>query len=1588
MGAENLINFRFSFFTANFSYLNFKYIYMFKPLIRGFFHVTFLVLPYYHFWGNSLKMAKKISDEIIKLSIVIDGNQAQKEILDLEKDNIRLKQSVAELNKQEKAKRAEFEKTSKTYNEHKAKMDVLRKAYTDWNAAGTKELQKQKEIEAQFGKTSAQYKAQERVVKNLEAEGSRLLVNQDRTFATVQKLGPVVANLSTEYNSLKSRITNTNTEIEKNDTRLHELTGSLKVTEMTIAQLEQRARELAPALAHMLPGSESYQKTDEELGQINDRLDELKGKSKESKFSIGAMADGFNRYAGFIAGFIAMLTGMVISIQKVLDWNGKLADSETKVMKTTGMTKREVDELTKSFGMLKTRSGRIELLGIAEIGGRLGIAKEEIADFVKVMDKSAVALGDSFEGGPNVVAEKLGRIKGLYEELKNTGVEEAFESVGSALNDLGADGTASEQNLAEFAQRVGTLPGALKPSIATALGLGAAFEESGLKAELAGNNYGKVITIAARDYPAFATVMKRSAADVKNLINTDPTEFFLQFSQSLKGLDATQLAQVLDYLKLNDNEVKMVLGAASENVDLFRDKIALAGDSMADATSLTTEYDLVNNNLAATLERLKKKVTGWFTSDSVVAFITSAVEKFAQLIGAVEDSDGAMNAFKNTLVFAAKILAILTTGFFSYTTAAKLATFWSNSVNASTAYGNIIFRIQYAQLVLQQSATKALALVQALLSGNIARVRVAYQALTVAMGMNPFGALLAIIGAVVAAFVMFRDEAEDASKVMNAMNEVQKDVADQTAKTKDKVSDLIKVLRDENATNEQKEKALKAIQKISNGYLDTLTKENMLTAEGTRLINRYIKSIDQLAMAKALLNVKARLNEQKLESDNKVLALSLEKKSNTNTGVTGGGEDGLFFGLGSRNQKQIQLEMDAEKAAGEQLIFQQKALEAQRDKQIETLRTSIKNRNAKLKIAKKDSQEYKELIQDIKSDQNALDTILGLEDNETPASVVGAYVPDEKGDKAADKAAKAALAARKKMLELREKAKEDAEKYQNEVIDLEGRGIDERLALMTEGFDKEEAIEAENHRRKIAALQKQKVDEAEILKIDALIDAPDTDRITKAYYMHTKESWVAKNKHLNTLIELEDGRHELAVDTIALKAETKRLVDQQDAFNAENTVRQTAHNNELAALGENAIAREKLQEKFDKEELDRQMEQLRKMLAAKEAIMNDQNSAIDLDLLTPEQRKEIEEQINALKLKLSELLLAKQALAGKGGTDDLAAASKQIFGDADVLGFTADQWGATFKSLDTLSEKMAAAKMVVGALQNMWGMYNDFLAASENAQVRNFEKGQDARRRKLKQQLDNGYINQTQYKQGIEQMDADLERKKADLEYKQAKRARAMAAVNIMLNTAQAIMGIWAQFPKVDFGVTAGIMSGVVGALGALQLATVMKTPLPARGYEKGLYPEYVKREQDGKMFKSTFGGKTRSGLVKRPTHFLTGENGPEMIIDAKAYRQMSPETKDMLIRELRGIKGFEKGYYNNDLKNPRYEVPAASAPAAAASGASQEYLLQVLAANTTIMEKLYNEGVIAVMSKDGRDMKKLQDELDRTKNSREKAKV
>lgn len=585
------------------------------------------------------------------------------------------------------------------------------------------------------------------------------------------KVGQTLGKNSQEYKDLTAKINSNSSSITENKKKIKELSDTLDITQMSVKQLKQEAILLRRELDRVVPGSNQYNALQSQLGAVNSRLAEVRGGAAATSSSFGSLATQFNHYSGIITAGVAMFVGFGLSIQNVIDRNNKLVDAQTAVAKTVNMTKEEVEDLTKTFSTFDTRTSKIDLLKIAETGGRLGVGKAQIKDFVKEVDKANVALGDGFAGGVEAVTDTLGKLKGLYIETKNLDMATAINQIGSAMNELGANGAASEANIGDFALRLGSLPAKLKPTIAEALALGAAFEESGINAERGGTAYSTFVRNAATNADKFAKVMNISKKEVEALMNNDPLEFFLKFSEGMKGMDTTDLAKTMEYLKMNDQYVISTMGAASENTDKFRESIKLSNKSLKEATSLTDEFNKVNNNSAAIFDKVQKKFLSMFTSQVVADTLNYWISTFGKFIGAVEDSDGNVTKFRNGLLFLIKVMVLMMATMVSY----NLLTGVYNTL-MKTAYERVIgltivekarngvMLISNGIATLYRATLWLLAAGYSVLTGNIAGATFAMRGFSAAIMANPLGAILALIALAATAYFAFSESASDATK--------------------------------------------------------------------------------------------------------------------------------------------------------------------------------------------------------------------------------------------------------------------------------------------------------------------------------------------------------------------------------------------------------------------------------------------------------------------------------------------------------------------------------------------------------------------------------------------------------------------------------------------------------------------------------------------------------------------------------------------------------------------------------------------------------------------------------------------------------
>ncbi len=1427
-------------------------------------------------------------------------------------------------------------------------------------------------------------------IHSLREENNKLNESIDVLKQKKDELGRRNKANAQEWDALTKEIQKSTTEIGLNNKKIEELRASMDITQMTVGQLKKELALLNQMKVNVLPGSEAAQKLNEQIGAINTRLREVSGGANESRKSFSALADKFNHYSGLITAGAAALVGFGITVQNIIDRNNKMADAMSGVEKTTNMTRQEVERLTKAFSDFDTRTSKIDLLKIAEEGGRLGVAKSQIADFVKEVDKANVALGDSWSGGASKVAESLGKITTLYDSTKSLPIAQSINEVGSALNELAANGASSEANIADFTTRVGAMPSALKPAIGDVMGIGAALEESGIDAERGATAFSNFMTTAAKNTAKFAEVMRVPEKQVKDLINSNPTEFFLKFSEGLKGLDATELASIFEHLKLNDQYVKSVLGAASDNTARFRDQIDLANQSIKEGTSLQNEFDKVNNNAAATWEKLQKKISGFFTSEFIAKGLDKLITGFSLFVGVSKDAESKLGAFGKTVLDFTRVLSFLISLVISYnlaiavyntlmketllrTLAVEAA---QRAMAATTAISNGLITIFRASIWLLGAG-------YSFLTGNTVAANFAMKGFSATLAANPIGAVLTVVTLLSSAFYILKkrnDEATEAAKIhyekLHQYQTMQKENLqsgkDAVEKYKNSVDGLIGVIKDENATQELRKRAYEQLIKIHPEFMNTVDKEYRATQSLVQVYSDLARQVEITAIAKARASAK-----QSIYQENEKLKIDYIK-----------GSANRQKEQDDRNELRKKYSYDKERGNSAVYMF---GSFAEHNKGVEVLNKLAANNALLNKINGEEKKRVTEITELLKTAKGAkkkeleaeLNGYLGIE-NSIDASGNGNYKKDFGGDDAGKKdEAKTARDKKreaekwKDIMDQRVKDGETAEQLARQIeLDIE----DAKIEAMNEGFEKELAALNLQEQRRLAEIDKKKVQQSSFGKIDEQIAKAKGD--DKLFFEELRASWEANNAELELLKISRAEVFAKKKETLDYKYKTEEFKKSQEAHQSELGELQRQYNEEFAQyenlealkaglkdrLKSNEITQIKtwedgkqaLQKVYHQQELQAQIAHMQSLLAMYQQVEKDMSST-----LTPEQRKEVLKFIDEAKNKLAELNATKKGEDKKG---EKSIEDKLGKGDADLLGFTRDDWESLYANIQNGTDMLGSMKMAISALSSAFSTYYAYVEANEKKQLATYQKNTDSKKKRLKNQLDTGVINQETYKRETLKLDQELDKKKAELEVKAAKRQRAMQISQAIAGTAMAIINAANTQPFMPLGLA---MMVVAGAMGALQIATIASAPLPeSTGYEEGFntmgdeYP--IQRQQDGKRFNVRRRG-LRSGLVDRPTHFIAGENGVEMVIDSPTWTSYSPELKSAIYSANARAKGFESGFNTVPEKTPT-------------SGNNDEVILKmmnVLGEYTSVMKDIKENGLAAYFVKSARNGKEMQDMLD-----------
>lgn len=632
-----------------------------------------------------------------------------------------------------------------------------------------------------------------------------------------------------------------------------------KPAEGTMKNLETVTGKLNRELKQLEVGTEAWNRKMKEVKSHQKALQGLRDEVKGTAGAFGFLKTEIGKIGALAVGYLGFQF-VTDQFRNIIMSNAELSDSIADVRKTTGLSEVAVRRLNAEFKKIDTRSSRAELNGLARIAGKLGIsAEEDVLGFVRAADKISVALGEDL-GGSEEAINKLGKLVEIFKLKDELGLEQALLNVGSAINELGAAGTANEGYIVEFTKRLAGIAPAANMSIQDVMGLGAVMDELGQPVESSATAIGQFIVGLGQDIPKFAKIAGMSVKDFSAVLQADGNKALIAVLKNVNstGAGVAGLAANMGMLGEDGARAIQALGSLSGNLKLLETRQNLANAEFSKGLSLTEEFNVKNNTFGATIDKLKKKIGQLTSNFAFQDFLLKVTLLFSNGIDFINENTEAIGRW-------IKIIVVAGAAIITYRTYLMLAN------SAKLQFIVTILRGEKA-MVLSRTATIALSGVKALLTGNLTKAAQAWRLLNVTMAANPIGAIIAAVVAIGFALTMFNSKLGIAAQAQKNLIDINKEAETATNREKLAIDRLLKTLGTENASKEQKLAAVTELRNMMPDVLQAYTDEEIMAGRATVAIKEQAAAIVSRAKARAIENKITALEDQKINIQSDIAA--------------------------------------------------------------------------------------------------------------------------------------------------------------------------------------------------------------------------------------------------------------------------------------------------------------------------------------------------------------------------------------------------------------------------------------------------------------------------------------------------------------------------------------------------------------------------------------------------------------------------------------------------------------------------------------------------------------------------------------------
>ena len=624
-----------------------------------------------------------------------------------------------------------------------------------------------------------------------------------------------------------------------------------KLNSASPKELRMVLRQLQNDLNHIERGSDAWKRHVESIKRVKAEIKNVDAELREHEGMMSRINRKVNEWGMSIAGAAAAFTGLVFtarqSVQAYADMEGEMAN----VRKFTGMTSSEVEKLNEAFKSMDTRTSREDLNKLAQEAGRLGLqSQDDVLGFVKAADQINVALDDLGEGA----TQTLSKLTDIFGDRERLGVEQSLLSVGSVINELSQNSTASAPYLADFAQRLAGVGKQANMTIPQIMGFAAVLDSQGQAVEMSATALSQLIMKLFQDPAKIAKATGMDLQAFSKMLKEDTNEALLMLLSRLHELgDISVLAPVFDAMGTDGARASAVIAALAGNIDMVKQQQQAANVAFKEGTSVTKEYNVQNNTVQAQLDKAKKGFHEMAVElgQKLAPAMKYAITGTSAMMHVLSSTISFLSEYAGTIISTASAIGIYTVAVNASVIVDKLKVFWNEKVIAS-------FKNLWKTIV-----------------------------------ANPYAALAAAIGVVIGVMIDLYRHTNRQTEAEKALNDVRAKAKVRVAEEKQQVDLLMAAAKNMNLTYSEQKAAVDKLNKIIpnfNGKINSQTRAFNFSTTALKNYNDQLQrlyelegakeKLKELGKARAELIIKKQEAKDALDAENKRQSEQYAKMAN------------------------------------------------------------------------------------------------------------------------------------------------------------------------------------------------------------------------------------------------------------------------------------------------------------------------------------------------------------------------------------------------------------------------------------------------------------------------------------------------------------------------------------------------------------------------------------------------------------------------------------------------------------------------------------------------------------------------------------